>query len=252
MVTERQQLEDTIAGLEAQRALLGDAIVDAALVPLRARLASLVAAPLDVPSAQTLKQVTILFLDIVGSTALSQYLDPEAISVVMDGALARFTAIVEQLDGKVLKYAGDSVLAAFGVDEAREDDPERAVHAGLALLEEARHQGELVKRQHGREGFSIRVGVHTGSVLLGGGVDAEGSIRGSAVNIAARMEQTAPPGTLRISHDTYRHVHGLFEVEAQPAISPKGLDGPFTTYLVLRAKPRPFRATARGICHLSA
>jgi class 3 adenylate cyclase/tetratricopeptide (TPR) repeat protein len=247
MSTDRQQLEGTIAGLEAQRALLGDAIVDAALVPLRARLASLVAAPLDAPSAQTLKQVSILFLDIVGSTALSQYLDPEAISVVMDGALARFTAIVERFDGKVLKYAGDSVLAAFGVDAAREDDPERAVHAGLALLEEARHQGELVKRQHGREGFSIRVGVHTGSVLLGGGVDAEGSIRGSAVNIAARMEQTAPSGTLRISHDTYRHVQGLFEVEVQPAISPKGLDGPFTTYLVLRAKPRPFRATARGI-----
>jgi class 3 adenylate cyclase/tetratricopeptide (TPR) repeat protein len=247
MSTERQQLEDTIAGLEAQRDLLGYSIVDAALVTLRARLASLVAETLDVPSAQTLKQVTILFLDIVGSTALSQYLDPEAISVVMDGALARFTAIVEQLDGKVLKYAGDSVLAAFGVDEAREDDPERAVHAGLALLEEARHQGELVKRQHGREGFSIRVGVHTGSVLLGGGVDAEGSIRGSAVNIAARMEQTAPSGTLRISHDTYRHVHGLFEVDVQPAISPKGLDGPFRTYLVLRAKPRPFRATARGI-----
>ena len=247
MFTERRQLEDTIAGLEAQRALLGDAIVDAALAPLRTRLASLVAVPSDVPSAQTLKQVTILFLDIVGSTALSQYLDPEAISVVMDGALARFTAIVKQLDGKVLKYAGDSVLAAFGVDQAREDDPERAVHAGLALLEETRRRAELVKRQHGREGFSIRVGIHTGSVLLGGGVDAEGSIRGSAVNIAARMEQTAPSGTLRISHDTYRHVHGLFEVEAQPAISPKGLDGPFTTYLVLRAKPRPFRATARGI-----
>ena len=128
----------------------------------------------------------------------------------MDGALARFTAIVAQHGGKVLKYAGDSVLAVFGADEAREDDPERAVRAGLALLAAGRQQGELVRRQHGHAGFNVRVGVHTGGVLLGGGVDAEDSIRGQAVNIAARMEQTAPPGGLRISHDTYRHVRGVF------------------------------------------
>ena len=76
MSGERKQLEGTIAGLEAQRALLGDALVDSALVPLRAKLASLAAAPED-GSFQALKQVTILFLDIVGSTTLSQRLDPE-------------------------------------------------------------------------------------------------------------------------------------------------------------------------------
>ena len=109
---------------------------------------------------------------------------------MMDGALARYTAIVEAHHGKVLQYAGDSLLAVFGATEASEDDAERAVRAGLALLQEGRCQGELVKRQHGRHGFDIRVGIHTGGVLLGGGVDAEGSIRGIAVNIAARMEQT--------------------------------------------------------------
>ena len=82
------------------------------------------------------------------------------------------------------------------------------------------------QRRHGHDGFDVRVGVHTGDVLLGGGVDAEGSIRGIAVNIAARMEQTAPAGALRISHDTYRHVRGVFDVEPQPPIAVKGVDEP--------------------------
>jgi len=251
MASERAQLESAIAALEAQRALLGDAVAGVALAALRTKLAALPAEQSSVPT-QTLKQVTILFLDVVGSTALSQHLDPEDTHAVMDGALARCTAIVESHSGRVLQYAGDSLLAVFGADEAREDDPARAVHAGLALLAEGRHQGELVKRQHGREGFDFRVGLHTGSVLLGGGVDAEGSIRGIAVSIAARMEQTAPAGTLRISRDTYRHVRGLFDVEAQPTMAVKGLDEPFITYLVLRAKPRAFRVAARGIEGLEA
>ena len=84
-------------------------------------------------------------------------------------------------------------------------------------------------------------------VLLGGGVDADGSIRGLAVNIAARMEQTAPAGALRISHDTYAQVRGLFEVEVQEPLSVKGVDTPVQSYLVTRAKPRNFHIGTRGI-----
>ena len=132
---------------------------------------------------------------------------------MMDGALERATAVVAKHRGKVLQYAGDNILAAFGADEAREDDAERAVRCGLALLELGKVLGAEVRAAHGHAGFDVRVGIHTGGVLLGGGVDAEGSIRGIAVNIAARMEQTAPAGALRISHDTYAQVRGLFEVE---------------------------------------
>ncbi|MFY7949822.1 MAG: ATP-binding protein, partial [Gemmatimonas sp.] len=92
-----------------------------------------------------------------------------------------------------------------------------------------------------------RVGIHTGGVLLGGGVDAEGTIRGIAVNIAARMEQTAPAGALRISHDTYAQVRGLFEVDAQEPLAVKGVDAPVQSHLVRRAKPRQFRIGTRGI-----
>ncbi len=244
---QRQQLEAGILALEAQRGLLGEAVVDAAIAGLRAELVALSPPPLAVEPAQTLKQVTILFLDVVGSTTLSQRLDPEAISAVMDDALTRGTAIVQAHGGRVLQYAGDNILAAFGADGAREDDAERAVHAGLALLALGTTLGAEVLATHGHAGFNVRVGLHTGGVLLGGGVDADGSIRGIAVNIAARMEQTAPAGALRISHDTYAPVRGLFEVDAQEPLVVKGVDTPIQSYLVRRAKPRSFHIGTRGI-----
>jgi len=245
MSAEQSQLEAGIATLESQRALLGDAMVEAMLAPARARLAVLKAAVAE--PAQTLKQVSILFLDVVGSTTLSQHLDPEAISAVMDDALKRGTSIVDAHRGKVLQYAGDNLLAAFGVDETREDDSERAVRCGLALLELGRALGVEVKAAHRHDGFDVRIGIHTGGVLLGGGVDADGTIRGIAVNVAARMEQTAPAGALRISHDTYAQVRGLFEVEVQEPLAIKGVDAPMQSYLVTRAKPRSFRIGTRGI-----
>ena len=251
MSTEQQQLEAGIQALEAQRALLGDAVVDASVAGLRAKLTALTAPPSPSPTpadpAQTLKQVTILFLDVVGSTTLAQQLDPEAVSAVMDGALARASQVVEAHQGKVLQYAGDNLLAVFGAGDVREDDAERAVRCGLVLLELGRVLGSEVQTAYDHPGFNVRVGIHTGGVLLGGGVDAEGTIRGIAVNIAARMEQTAPSGALRVSHDTYALVRGMFDVEPQPPLLVKGLDESVQSYLVLRAKPRSFHIGTRGI-----
>ena len=245
MTSELQQLEAAVQALEAQRAVLGDALADTALAPLRTRRAELLAAA--APSEQQLKQVTVLFLDVVGSTALSQSLDPEDIHQVMDGLLANCTALVRRHHGKVLQYAGDSLLAAFGADGSHEDDPERAVRAGLALLAEGRAQGDAVRQQFGHDAFDVRVGIHTGGVLLGGGVDEGGTIRGITVNIAARMEQSAPPGGLRISHDTYHHVRGVFDVQPQPPLQVKGHDATILTYLVTGAKPGAFRLARRGV-----
>lgn len=251
MPSQQHSLETAINALEAQRTSLGAALVDAALEPLRLRLAKLVAAgstPVDVATqAQTLRQVSVLFLDVVGSTALSEKLDPEEVHAVMDATLASCTKIVLAHQGKVLNYAGDSLLAVFGSEEVREDDPERAVLAGLALLEEGAHQGERVYQRHGHVGFNVRIGVHTGTVLLGGGVDGAGNIRGFAVNVAARMEQSAPVGTLRISHATYRHIRGVFDVTQQAPIAVKGVAEPLLTYLVQRCKPRAFRVVNRGV-----
>ena len=246
MPGDPQQIEGAITALESQRALLGDALVDAALGPVRAALAALMAERPPEPEQQ-LKQVSILFLDVVGSTTLSQHLDPEAISAVMDDALRRGTAIVQVHRGKVLQYAGDNILAAFGADDAREDDAERAVRCGLALLELGRTLGAEVQAGHAYAGLDVRVGVHTGGVLLGGGVDADGTIRGTAVNVAARMEQTAPAGAFRISHDTYAQVRGLFKVDVQAPLQFKGIAAPMQTYLVRGALERSASSVERGL-----
>lgn len=242
MADEPQRLQNAIAALEAQRGLLGDAVADTALAPLRARLNALLK-----DADQALRQVSILFLDIVGSTSLSQRLDPEEIHAVMDGALARLTAVVRAHHGKVLQYAGDNLLAVFGADQSHERDAENAVLCGLAMLDEGRALGRQVQAAHLHEGFDVRVGVHTGGVLLGGGVDGEGTIRGIAVNIAARMEQTAPAGALRISQDTWHQVRGMFDADPQPPLAVKGVDAPVHSVLVRRARPRAFRIAARGI-----
>ncbi len=241
-VTEVDPLLAAISALEAQRGVLGDAAVDASVAALRARLAALAPA-----AEQSLRQVTVLFLDIVGSTTLGQRLDPEEIHAVLDGALARCTAIVEAHRGKVLQYAGDNLLAVFGAEQASEDDAERAVHCGLALLREGERLGGEVRARHGHAGFGLRLGAHTGDVLLGGGVDAEGSIRGIAVHIAARMEQTAPAGALRISHDTWRLVAGRFDCDAQAPIAVKGIDAPIASYLVRGPAARRFGSAGRGV-----
>ncbi len=244
-----EQLAAAIAALEAQRALLGDAVVDTALQPMRSALAALGAqAHLQPhPPPQQLKQVSVLFVDVVGSTAMGQQLDPETIHAVMDGALERFTAAVQARHGRVLQYTGDGMLAAFGTEEASEDDVESAVRAGLDIIDASREHAPMVRQQHGVADFNVRAGVHTGRVLLGGGVDAEGSIRGATVNVAARMEQSAPPGRLRISHDSWRHVHGVFQMQEQDPISVKGVAEPLRSWLVEGELPRGSRASPRGV-----
>ena len=112
-MTELEQIEAGLAALEAQRGLLGDTVVEMAAAPLRARLATLQTEQASA-AAQQLKQVTVMFVDTVGSTAMSRQLDPEDVHAVIDGALQRFTAVVQGQGGRVLQYTGDGLLAAFG------------------------------------------------------------------------------------------------------------------------------------------
>jgi class 3 adenylate cyclase/predicted ATPase len=219
-----EALRQAIAALEAQRGVLGHATVDAALQPLRERLAALASS-----SEQQLRQVSVLFIDVAGSTALSRGLDPEDVHELMDGALQHYAHLVRAHGGRVLQYAGDNLLAAFGSPLAREDDAERAVQAALAVLAAA---AAATGAQGGADHLGVRAGIATGPVLLGGGVDGEASIRGAVVNLAARMEQTAPVGALRICPDTRRLVRGLFQLLPQPPLRVKGYDEPIATWLV--------------------
>ncbi len=258
--TEIAQLEQAIAAIEAQQDVLGEAVVRAALVPMREKLTALAAKQQNTAqhaadqrtadqagTAQQLKYASVLFTDIVDSTKIGRHLDPEDIMGIMTGALERFRGVIEAHGGQVTRFMGDGLKAVFGMPLAREDDAERAVRAGLALLEAARDYAQKVEVAWGLAGFTIRVGINTGQVVLGGGVEAEKTAMGMAINLAARMESAAPASGLLISHDTYRHVRGLFEVDPQPPIQVKGAQEPLLTYIVRSARPRPFQDTRRGI-----
>jgi class 3 adenylate cyclase len=161
--------------------------------------------------------------------------------------MQRMADIVLAHRGRVLRFTGDGVKAAFGMDEAQEDDAERAVRAGLAILRPGGCRPRQAKLQLGIATLDVRVGVHTGDVALGAGVEADNTAMGAAVNIAARMEQSAAAGALRISHDTWSLVRGLFEVQPQPPLMVKGVDAPMQTYLVRAAFERSRASVERGL-----
>jgi class 3 adenylate cyclase len=133
------------------------------------------------------KVVTALFADIVGSTALGERLDPEDVKLVVGDAVARIVLEVEALGGHIKDLAGDGVLAFFGAPVAYEDDAERAVRAGLRVIEQLEPYGREVEQGWGVTGFSVRVGISTGPVvvgLVGAGHRVEYAAFGDTVNTA--------------------------------------------------------------------
>ncbi len=247
---DSQQLAAAITALEAQRALLGDAVVDAAVGPMREQLARQQAVAPQA-AAQAVRLVTVLFTDIVGSTRVAARVDAEDMLELSSHALARLAAIVETHRGRVLRFTGDGLKAVFGADAVREDDAERAVSCALAMQAEAGLLAAVWAQRGPGFDFSIRVGIHSGAVALGGGVEGGATMMGSAVNLAARLEQAAPAGAVRISHETFNLVRGLFELDRQDPLMLKGVADPVDTYLVRSAKPRASRVNQRGIDGLS-
>jgi class 3 adenylate cyclase len=196
------------------------------------------------------RMVTILFCDVKGSTAMAERLDPEDVMEIMDGAFDVLIEPIVRYEGTVARLMGDAVLAFFGAPLAHEDDPERACRAALEIVEGARAYGERLERERGIEGFDVRVGINTGLVVvgeIGSDLRVEYTGMGDAINLAARMEQNAPPGGILITHDTYRHVRGVFDVLRQEPLEVKGKRDAVQTYLVQRAKPRAFRKGVRGV-----
>src|SRR5262249_52100004 len=142
------------------------------------------------------RQVTVMFADLVGSTALSARMDPEDLREVMSTYQNQVTQTVLRFDGFVARYMGDGVLAYFGYPHAHEDDAERAVRAGLELI-------EAVTGLESRAALQTRVGIATGMVvvgdLLGSGSAQERSIVGETPNLAARLQGLAEPNTVVIA-----------------------------------------------------
>jgi class 3 adenylate cyclase/tetratricopeptide (TPR) repeat protein len=248
------QLQHTIAEMESQREALGSEVVEASLTPLRNKLTELVAL-LDIPKERSpeaaqrqRKLVTLLFMDVVDSTsAIAAHLDPEDTLEIMDGALQRLAFPITEHGGHVTRFMGDGFKAVFGAPVAREDDPEQAIRAGLSILDTTQDIAGELGAQRGIQGFQVRLGINTGLVALVGVTEAQDTIMGKAVNLAARLESAAPPGGLLISHDTYRHVRGVFSVEPLEPIAVKGFADPIQIYRVLEAKPRAFPVGTLGV-----
>ena len=152
--------------------------------------------------------VTMLFCDVRGSTAMAEELDPEDWTDVMNEAFEHLIAPVVRYEGTVARLMGDAILAFFGAPTAHEDDPQRAVMAGLEIVSSVTALREKLARERGLD-LNVRVGINTGPVVVGdvgSELKQEYSAMGDAVNVAARMEQTAEPGTVQITEDTYRLV----------------------------------------------
>jgi predicted ATPase/class 3 adenylate cyclase len=244
-MSTREELEKAIAALEAQRAALGDGVVDASTTALRERLAALESAA---PTDQQRKLVTVLFADVSGFTAMAEAMDAEDVNEMMNSLWNRLDSAIAQHGGTVDKHIGDAVMAVWGVTAARESDPERAVSAALRMQDEvASLAAQSATRREGA-GLVMRIGINTGPVLLSQvGTTGEYTAIGDTVNTASRLEHVCPLGRVLISHATYRHVRGLFETESVDPIHLKGKSAPIGAYLVTKRKPRAFRPTARGV-----
>ncbi len=241
-MSEREDLEQAIATVEAQRSALGDAAVDSVLQELRRQLATLPAAGEDEEAEETSggerRIVTVLFCDVTGSTALAERMDPEQWTEIMDQIFEYLIEPVDLYDGTVVRLMGDAILALFGAPVAHENDPQRAVAAGLGILENIRPYREELRRSQGIV-FNVRVGINTGLVitgLVGSKLYEEYTALGDAANIAARMEQTAVPGTIQISEKTYRLVADEFDTMPLGEIHVKGKSKPVQTYRVIGRK----------------
>ncbi len=239
-----EKLRLSIDALEAQRSVLGDEIVDPVLAVSRQQLARLEeqAAAQAVP-AEERRMVTILFMDMVGSTSLAEKLDPEEWRQIVTKLHTALGEAVSRHHGNITQYLGDGLLAFFGAKESSEYDPENAIRAALDGQAAVAEQLASMKVQ-------VRAGIHTGLVVvgeLGAEVHKEFTASGDAVNLAARLQSSAPPGGILISHDTYRYVRGVFDLTPRPPLMVKGKSEPLQTYLVRRAKPRPFRSVTRGV-----
>jgi class 3 adenylate cyclase/tetratricopeptide (TPR) repeat protein len=178
------------------------------------------------------RQVTVMFSDLVGSTALSPRMDPEDLREVISAYQKCVAETVQRFGGFVAKYMGDGVLVYFGYPQAHEDDAERAVRAGLELVAEVAGAKSSVPLQ-------ARVGIATGLVvvgdLIGSGEAQERGIVGETPNLAARLQGVAEPNSVVIAESTRKLLGNLFELEDLGATDLKGIAGPVRSWMALRA-----------------
>ena len=180
------------------------------------------------------RQLTVMFCDIVGSTALSEKLDPEILREVVHSYHDTTGRVIGRYEGYNAQYLGDGLLVYFGYPIAHDDDAERAVRAGREIITALSEMNEKLEKEHSTT-ISVRVGIHTGPVVIGAvgyGGRQENLALGSTTNIAARFESVAEPNTVLISEATLRLIPGLFVTEEVSMPPLKGVGTPIRGYVV--------------------
>jgi class 3 adenylate cyclase/tetratricopeptide (TPR) repeat protein len=179
------------------------------------------------------RQLSVMFCDLVGSTSLSTQLDPEDLRAVIGAYHRCCTELIEQQGGFVAKYMGDGVLAYFGYPHAHEHDAERAVQAGLALVEAVPNLKATIGSP-----LQVRIGIATGLVvvgdLIGKGAAQEQAVVGETPNLAARLQAIADPGAVVLAENTRTLLGNLFEFEDLGSRELKGITGPVRAWTALR------------------
>lgn len=266
------ELRAAIAAQEAMRPQLGDATVELSLKPLRSLLESLLVEQPDVAAGNAesrdqllaqlqsyipkqladkirrsgqiqgeRRQVTVIFADISGFTALSERLDPEEVASFVNDCMKELVEAVYQYEGMVDKFIGDCIMAVFGTPIALEDDAERAVRASLAMRERL-HAFNRRWVDKLKEPLGLHIGINSGIVIagnVGNDLRMNYTVMGDTVNVASRLEGAAATGQIFVSQNTYRLTSGAFQFRALDPISVKGKRDLLTVYELIDAKTQP-------------
>ena len=195
------------------------------------------ALPTDAGAGQAArKTVTVLFCDLVESTALGERLDPESTQRVLGQYFQRVREVLERHQGTVEKYVGDAVVGVFGVPRLHEDDALRAVRAAAELGEALSELNKELERGSGVT-LRIRVGLNTGEVIVGSAAAGGTLVLGDAVNLAARLEQAAAPGEVLLGQTTWQLVRDGVRAEPVAPLLVKGRSGEVAAWRLLAVTP---------------
>ncbi|MGZ8633160.1 MAG: AAA family ATPase, partial [Solirubrobacteraceae bacterium] len=218
-------------------------------LPERSRFCPACGAPVSAAPAarERRKVVTVVFADVVGSTALGERVDPETLRWAMQRWFGRMGDVIERHGGTVENFIGDAVMGVFGIPSVHEDDALRAVRAAAEMREEvADLRGEL-RRERGVD-LAVRIGVNTGEAVTGATATGGSFTAGDIVNVAARLEQAARPGDILLGHDTFRLVGHAVDAPPVPSLTVKGKRAPLEAFRLVSVAPdaqgRPQRPRA--------
>ena len=190
------------------------------------------------------RHATVLFADLSGYTAAAEKMDPEAVKALVDRTLRRLGEEIERFGGTIDKFIGDNVMGVFGAPVAHEDDPDRAVRAGIAMQDAMTEANQDSEEREGVS-FSLRVGINSGEVMAGA-VGDRYTVMGDAVNVAARLQAAGRPNSVTVGESTYRSTRETIHYERLEPLTLKGKEEPVPAWEATAVLAGPKTAAARS------